>query len=102
MICKDQRTISKGYCPTDSEWNVQSYPYKGKCVHRYAIPKADHRNGLLPSCYGKIDGNYQYPDRPCDAYYKCENGVASAVKCPNNTVFDSTQRNCEPGGNCNN
>lgn len=47
----------------------------------------------------KTDGNYQYLQR-CDAYYKCEDGVASAVKCPNGTVFDAIKRSCENEGSC--
>lgn len=75
--------------------------YKGRCVHRFALPTDYNPNGALPSCNGTSisDGNYQYTDRPCDAYYKCECGVASAVKCPNNTVFD-TVKTCEIGGTC--
>lgn len=81
-------------------WNSQGFPYKGRCVHRYALPTDDNPNGALPSCNGTSDGNYQYPDRPCNAYYKCECGVASAVKCPNNTVFDTVKKTCEIGGTC--
>lgn len=95
MICKDHRTIFTGYCPKDYTWNAQTFPYNGKCEHLYAIPKEYNSNGLLPSCKGKVDGNYQYPERPCDAYYKCDGGEAFAIKCPYGTAFDSTNRTCE-------
>lgn len=59
--------------------------------------------GFLLSCEGKEDGNYQFEHhsyyreqgdyfwfgRQCDAYYRCQEGVASAVKWPNGTVFES-------------
>lgn len=38
---------------------------------------------------------------PIDAYYQCDNGIASAVKCPNGTVFDSATYTCAVGGICN-
>lgn len=100
IFCKDNRTIDEGYCPPDYEWGIQQFPYNGQCVHLYAIPREYVSSGLLPSCNGKADGNYQYLER-CDAYYKCENGMATAVKCPDNTVFDSSNRTCEIGGICN-
>lgn len=100
IFCKDNRTIDEGYCPPDYEWGIQQFPYNGQCVHLYAIPREYVSSGLLPSCNGKADGNYQYLER-CDAYYKCEDGMATAVKCPDNTVFDSSNRTCEKGGICN-
>lgn len=99
MICKNNRTIETGYCPTDNVWSVQSFPYMGQCVHLFAIPNEYNSNGYLPSCSGKADGNYQHQER-CDAYYKCDNGMASAVKCPNGTVFDSARKTCAVGGTC--
>ena len=76
--------------------------YNGECVHAYALPMEFNSDvGRLPSCRGKSSGNYQYQDRPCDAYYKCEQGVASAVKCPNNTVFDTKKGICDVKGICN-
>nr|XP_022296328.1 uncharacterized protein LOC111106095 isoform X2 [Crassostrea virginica] len=99
MICENNRTLRTGYCPTDREWSVQSFPYKGECVHLFAIPNDYDSNGLLPSCKEKVDGNYQYKER-CDAFYKCENGTASAIKCPQNTIFDSVKRSCEVGIIC--
>lgn len=101
ILCKDNRTIEEGYCPTDNEWRAQQFPYNGQCVHLFAIPNEYNSVGLLPSCNGKPDGNYQYPERPCDAYYKCEDGMAYAVKCPGSTVFDSSNRTCKIGGICN-
>lgn len=35
--------------------------------------------------------------RKCDAYYRCQGGVASAVKCPSGTTFDSVSKSCKPG-----
>lgn len=99
MICKDNRTIETGYCPVDNVWNVPSFPYLGQCVHLFAIPNEYNSNGFLPSCNGRADGNYQYQQR-CDAYYQCDNGIASAVKCPNGTVFDSASKTCAVGGKC--
>lgn len=99
MICLNRRTIETGGCPRDKEWNELTYVYKGQCVHRYAIPSEYNSFGYLPSCNGKTDGNYQYLQR-CDAYYKCADGVASAVKCPNSTVFDAIGRSCEEEGPC--
>nr|XP_034306446.1 uncharacterized protein LOC109617396 [Crassostrea gigas] len=99
MICKDNRIIETGYCPVDNVWSVQSFPYMGQCVHLFAIPNDYNSNGYLPSCNGKADGNYQYRER-CDAYYQCDNGIASAVKCPNGTVFDSANKICAVGGKC--
>lgn len=99
MICLNRRTIETGDCPKDKEWNEYTYVYKGQCVHRDAIPSEYNSFGYLPSCNGKTDGNYQYLQR-CDAYYKCEDGVASAVKCPNGTVFDAIKRSCENEGSC--
>lgn len=101
ILCKDNRTIEEGYCPSDNEWRSQQFPYNGQCVHLFAIPNEYNSVGLLPSCNGKLDGNYQYPERPCDAYYKCEDGIANAVKCPGNTVFDFSYRTCKIGGICN-
>lgn len=100
VVCKNERTIDQGVCPVYPIWNSREFPYKGRCVQRYAIPTDENPNGALPSCNGTSDGNYQYPDRPCDAYYKCKCGVASAVKCPNNTVFDTVRKTCAIGGTC--
>ena len=99
MICENNRTLRTGQCPGDEEWRVQSFPYNGECVHLFAIPNDYDSNGLLPSCKEKVDGNYQYKER-CDAFYKCENGKASAIKCPQNTIFYSVKRSCEVGGIC--
>lgn len=102
MICKNGRRIALKSCPSDDVWGVSSFPYNGECVHAYALPMEFNSDvGRLPSCRGTPNGNYQYPDRPCDAYYKCEQGVASAVKCPNNTVFDKKKGICDVKGICN-
>lgn len=100
MICKGGRTIALDSCNGDKIWGVHSFPYNGKCTHMYALPSDFFGSGRLPSCKGKLNGNYQFPDRPCDAYYQCKDGVSSPVKCPNNTLFDSVKQICEEGGKC--
>ncbi|XP_062600106.1 chitin-binding domain protein cbd-1-like [Saccostrea cucullata] len=99
-ICQNGRTIEIGTCPRDETWGVLSFPYNGKCEHMFAIPKDYRGQGYLPSCNGTADGNFQYPERPCDAYYRCDGGIASAVKCPQNTVFDIFSKTCKVGGTC--
>lgn len=98
--CENGRKIEIKNCPIDSLWGVQTFPYIGQCVQLFAIPKSYNPNGALPSCTGKDDGNYQFPVRYCNGYYVCENGFASAVKCPNNTVFDSVKKICKVDGHC--
>uniref|UniRef100_K1PEI4 Uncharacterized protein n=1 Tax=Magallana gigas TaxID=29159 RepID=K1PEI4_MAGGI len=100
MICKGGRTIALDSCNGDKIWGVHSFPYNGKCTHMYALPSDFFGIGRLPSCKGKLNGNYQFPDRPCDAYYQCKDVFSSPVKCPNNTVFDSVKQICEEGGKC--
>lgn len=56
-----------------------------------------HGIGLLPDCSRKADGHYEYPSRPCDAYYRCRGGVASAVKCPSYTSFNKDTGMCMAG-----
>lgn len=73
------------------------YPFNGKCTQRYAILTSYYGIGRLPDCSRKVDGHYEYPSRPCDAYYKCEGGVASAVKCPPNTSFNKDTVICMTG-----
>lgn len=102
VVCVNGRATETGSCPDDKEWNTTSLPYEGHCVHRFAVPTVYNPAGALPSCEGKIDGNYQYPERPCDAYYTCRCGVASAVKCPGNTLFDVENKRCQTGGRCTN
>lgn len=100
IICLQERVIAEGTCPRDTEWQAKMFPYNGKCTHRFAIPTSWFNIGLLPDCAGKADGHYQYPTRPCDAYYKCEGGVATAVKCPPNTNFDTDTRVCSVSVSC--
>lgn len=99
MICKDNRTIETGRCPGDKVGGPTAFPYKGQCVGIFAVPKDYNPNGLLPSCNGETNGNYQYKER-CDGYYKCDNGIAFAVKCPNGMLFDSANKTCAVGGVC--
>lgn len=99
-ICKDGRPVHVGHCNGDKIWGGQTFPYNGKCTHIYALPTDFFDVGRLPSCKGQLNGNYQFPDRPCDAYYRCEDGVSSPVKCPTNTVFDSVTKTCKEGGKC--
>lgn len=101
MICKGGRRIGYGTCPLqDSLWGGSTYVYKGKCSHLYEIPTDFNQNGRLSSCKGMLNGNYQFPDRPCDAYYRCVDGIASPLLCPFGTVFDFEIKNCSKGGNC--
>lgn len=100
MICKDGRPVHVGHCNGDKIWGGQTFPYNGKCTHIYALPTDFFDVGRPPSCKGQLNGNYQFPDRPSDAYYRCEDGVSSPVKCPTNTVFDSVTKTCKEGGKC--
>lgn len=50
MQCKNGRRIKRGDCPIDRVWGAKSYPYKGQCVHPFAVPKDYHPHGELPSC----------------------------------------------------
>ncbi|XP_055999592.1 uncharacterized protein LOC125653582 [Ostrea edulis] len=99
-ICQNGRTIATGQCPYNDIWGISSYPYNGECVHLFAIPKEFLASAYLPSCKGTPDGNYRYPIGLCDAYYSCEGGNATAVKCPTDTVFDMVNRTCEVRGRC--
>lgn len=100
ITCDNGRRIDEGRCPTDAVWGVQSFPYNGTCVQLFAVPKDFNPYGELPSCNGTVDGDYQFPAGYCLGYYKCEGGVATAVKCPNNAIFDTARKRCEVGGNC--
>lgn len=73
------------------------YPFNGTCTQRYAIPTSYYGLGLLPNCSENTDGHYEYQSRPCDAYYKCEGGVATAVKCPPDTSFNVDTGICMAG-----
>lgn len=107
--CFQERLINTGTCEDDSLWNIYKIPYHGQCTNPFEVPFQD--GGFLSSCEGKEDGNYRFEHdsyyrqqgdyfgvgRQCDAYYRCQRGVASAVKCPNGTVFESVSRSCKPG-----
>lgn len=93
--------VEEGMCPIDHVWGTQTYPYNKACTQKFAIPTSYYMNvGLLPSCSGKSDGNYQFRTRPCDAYYRCEGGKAIAVKCPQHTYFDVIRRRCSSDVAC--
>eukprot|EP00105_Crassostrea_gigas_P024280 XP_011444485.1 PREDICTED: uncharacterized protein LOC105340228 [Crassostrea gigas] len=98
--CYRNRLVEEGNCPIDREWGTQTYPYKGNCTHRFAISTSDASYGLLSSCSSMQDGNYQFRTRPCDAYYRCEGGRATAVKCPEHTYYDVTSRRCSSAVAC--
>lgn len=100
ITCDKGRKIDNGTCPHDAVWGVQSFPYNGTCVQLFGVPKDFNPYGELPSCNGTVDGDYQFPVHYCLGYYKCEGGVSTAVKCPNNTIFDTARKRCEVGGNC--
>lgn len=105
--------MTTGTCDENSLWNIKKIIHKGQCRNPYEVSHKD--GGLQPSCEGKEDGNYsndfggyyihfgQYTKdyfgvgRKCDAYYQCKGGVATAVKCPNGTTFESLSRSCKPG-----
>lgn len=74
------REIGEGTCTRDTIWQEQ-------CINV----------GLLPNCSENTDGHYEYQSRPCDAYYKCEGGVATAVKCPPDTSFNVDTGICMAG-----
>lgn len=98
--CYGNRLVEIGFCTIDSVWGTQTYPYNGTCTQRFAIPSSEASYGHLPSCSSKSDGNYQFRTRPCDAYYRCEGGMATAVKCPEHTFFDVSRRWCASNVAC--
>ena len=100
VICLQERVIVDGTCPRDTEWHALTFPYNGTCTQQFAIPNSHYGIGLLPDCSGKDDGHYQYTSRPCDAYYRCDGGVATAVKCPPQTSFDKRTGICRAGVAC--
>lgn len=91
------REIGEGTCTRDTIWQEQMYPFNGTCTQRYAIPTSYYGLGLLPNCSENTDGHYEYQSRPCDAYYKCEGRVATAVKCPPDTSFNVDTGICMAG-----
>ncbi|XP_062591210.1 uncharacterized protein LOC134252717 [Saccostrea cucullata] len=99
-ICQNGRTVKLGSCSYDPIWLIEEFPYEGRCVHRYAIPKDKDVMGLLPSCEGVEDGNYPFEDRYCDAYYRYDGGIATPVKCLPNTLFNNVTRTCQEGKRC--
>lgn len=84
--------MNTGTCDNDNMWDIKQIVHKGQCRNPYEVPHED--GGLLSSCDGKKDGNYANDfyiegrrdyirfGRICDAYYRCQKGVSSAVKCP--------------------
>lgn len=97
VICLQGREVGEGTCMRDTIWHEQMYPFNGTCTQRYAIPTSYYGLGLLPDCSKKANGHYEYPSRPCDAYYKCKGGIASAVKCLPNTSFNKDTKICMTG-----
>lgn len=63
---------------------------------------SEHQYGQIPSCIGKIDGNYQYSQEKhkCDAYFTCKNGTAKGIKCLGTQLFDMKTGTCREGANC--
>ena len=100
VICLQERVIEEGTCPRDTEWHAQTFPFNGTCTQQFAIPKSYYGIGSLPDCSGKDDGHYQYASRRCDAYYRCDGGVATAVKCPPQTSFDKRTGICRADVTC--
>lgn len=102
ITCDKGRRIHEGRCPVDALWGVQSFPYNGQCIQLFGVPTVYNPYGLLPSCNGTVDGNYPFTNGSyCFGYYKCEGGVATAVKCPSRTIFDTDKRICDLRGSCN-
>lgn len=97
--CYKERVIETGVCPNTEKWQSRAYPYKGHCVSAFEIPMF-HKFGLLPPCFGNSDGSYQYPNRPCDAYYTCTNGTAKGIKCPGSQLFNVVTGTCMEGAQC--
>nr|XP_034307184.1 uncharacterized protein LOC117682829 [Crassostrea gigas] len=86
--CYKDRVIEVGNCPDNS------FPYRGDCISAFEIPRFFHKFGLLPSCFGKNDGSYQYPNYPCEVYYTCNNGTAKGAKCPESQLFIALSGTC--------
>lgn len=65
------------------------------------MPENEHKYGHIPSCKGKNDGSYQYPqeEHRCDAYFTCQNGNAQGIKCPGTQLFDVNTGSCQEGKN---
>ncbi|XP_061167966.1 uncharacterized protein LOC133176922 [Saccostrea echinata] len=100
MICDGERFLREGFCPVDPTWNTRSFPYNGRCLSSFEIPRDKYSYGKLPSCAGKTNGSYQFLELPCDAFYKCQNGHAKATKCPENSQFDQDSGACQIGAIC--
>lgn len=54
VVCKNERTIDEGVCPVDATWNSQGFPYKGRCVHRYAL-STDYNPRVMEQLTGIIN-----------------------------------------------
>lgn len=90
--------VSTGVCEDDAEWDIYKIPHDGKYTNPFNFLYKDDR--FLSSSEGKADGNYRFEHdsyymqqgeyfgvgRQCDAYYLCEGGVATPVKCPKGAV----------------
>lgn len=101
-ICLNGRVIEAERCPFNDTWNTPTFIYKRRCVSVYEIPVNEHQYGQLPSCLGKSDGSYQYPqeEHKCDAYFTCKNGTAKGMKCPGTQLFDVNTGFCREGAIC--
>ncbi|XP_061179377.1 uncharacterized protein LOC133188003 [Saccostrea echinata] len=99
--CYFNTLMERGLCSVDHVWGTQTYPYNGTCTQKFAIPASDPRGiGLLPDCTGRPDGSYQFITRPCDAYYRCDSGNATAIKCPDHIYFDKNIGRCSSNASC--
>lgn len=94
MVCQNKRTIKTGYCPINNAWQTQTYPYNGKCEHRFAIPNEYNSIGYMPSCKGVADGTFLSTSVRCDVFYYCVSGTAYVDRCLNGLVFDVARKTC--------
>ena len=79
-------------CEKEDELDEYMFPYNGKCISRYDVPK--EMGGLMPTCEGKMDGSYQDDQGRCDRYFRCMEGKPEVLKCPDGANFDPDLHEC--------
>lgn len=100
--CFKERLIKTDHCPYDSVWKSKTYLHNGECTSSFAMP-----GRRLPSCQRMKDGNYDahtfYFSKsldtlwPCRVYLNCKNCIATAMTCPNDTIFEERSGKCKTG-----